>query len=105
MTPWRPGNLVSAIQAPSGMLISAASAGWFPAGLTPPAALAQVAAPPIMGGSHDPLLEWALRESHSGLASLPEGSEEGLRRLTRGEVMIAAIHLHRLDGDDEAANL
>ena len=46
-------------------------------------------------------LEWALRESHSGLASLPEGSEEGLRRLTRGEVMIAAIHLHRLDGDDE----
>ena len=58
-----------------------------------------------MGGSHDPLLEWALRESSSGLASLPEGSEEGLRRLTRGEVMIAAIHLHRLDGDDETANL
>ena len=62
-------------------------------------------APPIVGGSHDPLLEWALRESHSGLASLPEGSEEGLRRLTRGEVMVAAIHLHRLDGDDETANL
>ena len=58
-----------------------------------------------MGGSHDPLLEWALRESNSGLASLPEGSEEGLRRLTRGEVMVAAIHLHRLDGDDETANL
>ena len=51
------------------------------------------------------LLEWALRESNSGLASLPEGSEEGLRRLTQGEVMIAAIHLHRLDGDDETANL
>ena len=64
-----------------------------------------MAAPPIVGGSHDPLLEWALRESNSGLASLPEGSEEGLRRLTRGEVMIAAIHLHRLDGDDETANL
>ena len=46
-----------------------------------------------------------MRESHCGLASLPEGSEEGLRRLTRGEVMIAAIHLHRLDGDDETANL
>jgi excisionase family DNA binding protein len=67
--------------------------------------LAQVSAPPIVGGSHDPLLEWALRESNSGLASLPEGSEEGLRRLTRGEVMVAAIHLHRLDGDDETANL
>ena len=67
--------------------------------------MAQVAAPPIVGGSHDPLLEWALRESNSGLASLPEGSEEGLRRLTQSEVMIAAIHLHRLDGDDETANL
>src|SRR6185295_15144454 len=50
--------------------------------------------PPIVGGSHDPLLEWALRESASGLASLPEGSEAGLRRLARGEVMAAAIHLH-----------
>jgi excisionase family DNA binding protein len=77
---------------------------WVSAGLIAPAGLAQLAAPPIVGGSHDPLLEWALRESSSGLASLPEGSEEGLRRLTRGEVMIAAIHLHRLDGDDETAN-
>src|SRR3954471_531906 len=77
---------------------------WLVAGLVLPA-LAQAPAPPIVGGSHDPLLEWALRESDSGLASLPEGSEAGLRRLTRGEVMVAAIHLHRLDGDDETANL
>lgn len=78
---------------------------WVSAGLIAHATLAQVTAPPIVGGSHDPLLEWALRESNSGLASLPEGSEEGLRRLTKGDVMIAAIHLHRLDGDDETANL
>ena len=77
---------------------------WVSAGLIAPAGLAQVPAPPIVGGSHDPLLEWALRESSCGLANLPEGSEEGLRRLTRSEVMIAAIHLHRLDGDDETAN-
>lgn len=77
---------------------------WVSAGLVAPAALAQVAAPPIVGGSHDPLLEWSLRESHCGLANLPEGSEEGLRRLTRGEVMLAAIHLHRLEADDETAN-
>ena len=38
------------------------------------------------------------------IASLPEGSEAGLRRLARGEVAAAAIHLHRLDGDDELAN-
>src|SRR3954454_14837944 len=78
---------------------------WLSAGLAAPAGLAHAPAPPIVGGSHDPLLEWALRESGSGLASLPEGSETGLRRLTRGEVMVAAIHLHRLDGDDETANL
>ncbi len=78
---------------------------WLAAGLIAPAALAHAPAPPIVGGSHDPLLEWALRESGSGLASLPEGSETGLRRLARGEVMAAAIHLHRLDGDDDAANV
>ena len=76
---------------------------WLAAGLLTPA-LAHAPAPPIVGGSHDPLLEWALRESASGLASLPEGSEAGLRRLARGEVAAAAIHLHRLDGDDELAN-
>lgn len=78
---------------------------WITAGLVTPLALAAVAAPPIVGGSHDPLLEWALRESGCGLASLPEGSEHGLRRLTRGEVMAAAIHLHGIDGDDEQANV
>jgi putative molybdopterin biosynthesis protein len=77
---------------------------WLAAGLAMPV-LARAPAPPIVGGSHDPLLEWALRESGSALAGLPEGSEIGLQRLERGEVMVAAIHLHRLDGDDEAANI
>ena len=76
---------------------------WVSAGLIKHAVLSGPA-PPIVGGSHDPLLEWALRESRSGLAILPEGSEAGLRRLTQGEVMAAAIHLHRLDGNDETAN-
>jgi putative molybdopterin biosynthesis protein len=76
---------------------------WVSAGLLTTAPLAQPA-PPIVGGSHDPLLEWALRESGSGLATLPEGSEAGLSRLARGEVMAAAIHLHRTGGDDDSAN-
>jgi putative molybdopterin biosynthesis protein len=77
---------------------------WLAAGLAMPA-LARAPAPPIVGGSHDPLLEWALRESGSALACLPEGSEAGLQRLVRGEVAAAAIHLHRLDGNDEGANV
>jgi len=81
---------------------------WLAAGLIAPARM-HAPAPPIVGGSHDPLLDWALRESGCGLASLPEGSEAGLQRLARGEVMAAAIHLHRLqdpsnDGDDAEAN-
>jgi excisionase family DNA binding protein len=77
---------------------------WVAAGLAP-GGLMLGPRPPIVGGSQDPLLEWVLRESGCGLASLPEGSEAGLRRLARGEVMAAAIHLHRLEGDDEAANV
>lgn len=75
---------------------------WVLAGLLKHAALAP--SPPIVGGSHDPLLEWALRESRSGLATLPEGSEGGLRRLARSEVMAAAIHMHRIDRNDDVAN-
>jgi putative molybdopterin biosynthesis protein len=77
---------------------------WLAAGLAMPA-LAPAPAPAIVGGSQDPLLDWALRDSGSGLATLPEGSEAGLERLVRGEVAAAAIHLHRLDGDDESANV
>jgi excisionase family DNA binding protein len=76
---------------------------WVMAGLATSVARTQPA-PPIIGGSHDPLLEWALRDSGSGLATLPEGSETGLRRLARGEVTAAAVHLHRIEGDGEAAN-
>jgi excisionase family DNA binding protein len=76
---------------------------WVIAGLSIPG-LALARTPRIVGGSHDPLLEWALRESGCGLAGLAEGSEAGLRRLVRGEVMAAAIHLHRNEGDDAVAN-
>ena len=47
----------------------------------------------------------ALRESGSELANLPEGSKAGLDRLTRREVLAAAIHMHRSDGDEETANI
>lgn len=77
---------------------------WLAAGLAQPSGLAPPEPPPIVGGSHDPLLEWALRESGSALASLPEGSERGLERFIAGEVAAAAIHLHSLEGDDDGAD-
>src|SRR5258707_10749145 len=62
--------------------------------------------PPIVGGSQDDLLEWTLRESGSGLASLTEGTARGVERLQRGEVIAAAVHFHSdaisSDSADEA---
>jgi putative molybdopterin biosynthesis protein len=50
-------------------------------------------APPVLAGSHDPLLDWAMRESGSDLALLAGGSEDGLRRLAVKEAVVAAMHI------------
>jgi putative molybdopterin biosynthesis protein len=50
-------------------------------------------APPIYAGSNDPLLEWALRQSGSGLAVLARGSVQGLDDLTEGRAVMAGFHL------------
>jgi putative molybdopterin biosynthesis protein len=71
---------------------------WVLSGLARPAGMAAMDPPPIVGGSQDDLLEWMLRESGSGLASLTEGTARGVDRLQRGEVIAAAIHVH---GDAE----
>ncbi len=75
---------------------------WVEAGLAHPEGFAPLAPPPIIGGSHDPLLEWATRSSGCGLALLSEGSSAGLDRLNRNEVAMAAIHLHEPAGDRDA---
>ncbi len=56
------------------------------------------APPPIVAGSSDPLLEWALRESGSGLATLFEGSGGGLKRFAAGEAVAIGLHLRAPDG-------
>lgn len=58
--------------------------------------------PPIVAGSSDPLLEWAIRESGSGLATLFEGSERGQERLIEGQAVAAGIHFF---GRDERGEL
>jgi excisionase family DNA binding protein len=49
--------------------------------------------PQVLAGSHDPLLEWAVRESGCGLAMLTGGSLDGLQRLAAGEALAAGCHL------------
>ncbi|MBI3446796.1 MAG: helix-turn-helix transcriptional regulator [Magnetospirillum sp.] len=60
-------------------------------------------APMVVAGSHDPLLEWCLREVGGGLAMLPGSSSDGLRRLAAAEAALAGIHL--LDPESATYNL
>jgi len=78
---------------------------WLLAGMARPLGVVPADPPPIVGGSHDPLLQWALIKSGAGLAMLPEGSESGYRRFLRGEIMAAAIHFHDLTDIDKDANV
>jgi molybdate-binding protein len=78
---------------------------WLVASVTRPAGTARAAPPAIVAGSHDPLLEWALRESDSGLATLAVGSEAGLARFAAGEAVAACMHLHALDDIEADANI
>ncbi len=78
---------------------------WLAESLVRPAGMAAAEPMPIVGGSHDVLLEWALRESASGLATLPEGSDAGLTRFVAGELVAAAIHLHALEDETADANV
>jgi excisionase family DNA binding protein len=55
--------------------------------------------PPIFGGSSDPLLEWALRESHCGLATLFEGSSAGLKRFAEAQAVAVGLHLRNPEDD------
>ena len=78
---------------------------WLISSVSRPAGLMRPEPAPIVGGSHDPLLEWALRESGSGLATLAVGSEAGFNRFIAGETIAAALHLHALEDPEADANV
>jgi molybdate-binding protein len=48
----------------------------------------------VIAGSHDPLLDWAIRESESGLACLFDGSMDGVDRLAAGAAAAAGMHVY-----------
>ncbi|MDR9392730.1 MAG: helix-turn-helix transcriptional regulator [Roseovarius sp.] len=50
--------------------------------------------PAILLGSHDPLLDWAIRESRCGLATFFDGSHDGLARFRAGEGVATGLHVH-----------
>jgi len=53
--------------------------------------------PNVFLGSHDPLLDWALRESGAGLATFFDGSIDGLDRFAKAEGIATGLHLFQPD--------
>ncbi len=54
----------------------------------------------VLLGSHDPLLEWAIRESRCGLASFLDSSFDGLARFINAEGIACGLHIYNADEDD-----
>ena len=49
--------------------------------------------PAVLAGSHDPLLDWALRESGSEIATYFDGSGDGLDRMAARKALAAGLHI------------
>src|SRR5919109_2083927 len=56
--------------------------------------------PPVVAGSHDPLLEWAVRESECDLAIMFNGSLDGLNRFAQGKARCCGLHVFDPDSAD-----
>jgi excisionase family DNA binding protein len=55
--------------------------------------------PNVFLGSHDPLLDWALRESRCGIATFFDGSSDGVARFAAREGVAAGLHLYEPASD------
>lgn len=55
--------------------------------------------PGVFLGSHDPLLDWAIRESQCGIATYFDGSLDGIARFADGEGIATGLHLRDAHGD------
>ncbi len=54
--------------------------------------------PAVFLGSHDPLLDWALRQSECGIATFFDGSQDGLDRFSAREGLAAGLHMFDATG-------
>ncbi|HEX4916364.1 MAG TPA: helix-turn-helix transcriptional regulator [Limnobacter sp.] len=56
------------------------------------------ARPAVLAGSHDPLLEWAIRESGCGLSTQLDGSLQGLVLFEQSHASITGLHVPNANG-------
>lgn len=56
--------------------------------------------PNVVLGSHDPLLEWALRECRSNLATFFDSSRDGLERFNEFEGIATGMHVYDAASED-----
>jgi len=56
--------------------------------------LAPTPLPKVFLGSHDPLLDWALRDSQCGIATYFDSSLDGIARFARREGIATGLHLY-----------
>ena len=54
----------------------------------------------VMLGSHDPLLEWAIRESRCGLANYFDSSLDGLSRFAQNKGIASGLHIFHAESGD-----
>ncbi len=57
-------------------------------------ATAKIARANVLLGSYDPLLEWAIRESRCGLASILDSSLDGISRFSNAEGIACGMHIY-----------
>jgi excisionase family DNA binding protein len=56
--------------------------------------------PNVFLGSHDPLLDWALRQSQCGIATYFDASLDGIARFARREGIATGLHIYDAEQDD-----
>lgn len=66
---------------------------WLAASASGPGVAAVPERPSVVMGSHDPLLDWAVRESRCGLATAFDSSLDGLTRFTGGKCIATGLHI------------
>lgn len=63
------------------------------------------ALPAVFLGSHDPLLEWAIRQSRCGLACSFDSSVDGLEKFSQAAGIATGLHLYQPDAGPEAGQV